>query len=184
MTGIFTSVRVQLLLTLGPRIAQSVVTNLGAGWSEVRLPTRTRGVPPLQTVSENHPASRLEGIGVISGSKVVTNCQMEPRLGMSGAVPLLPLHAFSLFRRKSLCNLALCSGVYTSLLILTGFPEETANWLVTAVTWHRKFQGCQLTCFVQWHTVGNSDTQFITLASTRPALTPVIAMPCVVTSPA
>lgn len=53
-------------------------------------------------------------------------------------------------------NLALDSGVYTSLLILTGFPEETANWLVTAVTWHRRFQGCRLTHMLR--TVGSSDT--------------------------
>ena len=55
-----------------------------------------------------------------------------------------------------MCKLALDSGVYTSLLILTGFPEETANWLVTAVTWHRGFQGCQLTHMLR--TAGGRDT--------------------------
>lgn len=158
------------------------MTSLGAGWSEVRIPSRTRDFPPLETGSETHPVSHLEGIGVISGSKVVTNCQMEPRLEMSGVVLLLPPTCRNgLKSDKFVCSLALYSGVYTSLLILTGFPEETANWSVTAVTWHRKIQGCQLphTLHTAPYCRQQRHTQFITLASTRPAVMPVIAMPSV-----
>lgn len=102
---------------------------------------------------------------------------------MSGAVP--PTCLCGLKRDKFLCNLALDTGVYTSLLNLTVFPKETANWLVTAVTWHRRFQECQLAhtlrtveCCLSVR-LSTAVTQFITLPSTRPALIPVIAVPSV-----
>jgi hypothetical protein len=93
-------------------------------------------------------ASYPLGVGVPAGSKAATNLHLEPRLGMRGAIPVLPLYAL-MASKGTILHLALYAGVYTPLLTLTAFPEEIVDWLVTAVTWQhctfRNFQGCLLT---------------------------------------
>jgi hypothetical protein len=80
----------------------SIVTRLATGRYGVRIPAGTKYFHRLlkvQTGSEAQQAPCSMGTGCLSraysdrGVKLNTHLHLEPRLGMSGAVPLLPLHA-------------------------------------------------------------------------------------------
>ena len=83
------------------------MTTLQAGRSRLQIQAETRDFSVLQNVhtgSEDHPASFSVGTGVLSrgvkrlGRDVDTHLYLVPSVGASGAIPLLPINAYVVWK--------------------------------------------------------------------------------------